>query len=62
MKFSSESSLTSRNLSRDSLFKELSLVLQAKFSFMFGVFRIIHQQPKFHLNLVCKLTKSAIMG
>ena len=43
-------SLISKELQGNSLFKELSLVLQAKFSFKFSIFRIFNQHPKFQLN------------
>ena len=54
-----ENSLMSRELSGNLQFKELSLVQQVKFSFMFGVFRIFHQKPEFDLNLVCRLSVPA---
>ena len=54
--------LMSKALTGNSSFKELLQVLQAKFFFIFGVFRVFHQQSKLHLNLVCRLTKSATTG
>ena len=51
----------SKELSGNSLFKELALGLQAKFSFMFGVFSVFRQLSKFQLNLMPRLNKRALM-
>ena len=47
----------SREFSGNSLFQELSLPLLAKIIIMFGVFRMHHQESKFYVNLVYKLTE-----
>ena len=47
----------SKEFSRDSLFKELSVVVHAKVSFVFGVFRILHQKSEFQLNLTCRIAE-----
>ena len=54
--------LISKKFYGNALYNELPLGLQAKYSFMFDVFRIFQQLAKFQSTLAGNLNKIPLMG